>query len=115
MFDFAMSCNSAARRVEAVVAYGKRLGKHAVPFLICLAVGAIRCSAATSPFARWIDDLRLEATGTWAVGGAVIGLVIGLLGLKFGGHEAKSKFASLAIVAFGLLSVEGIVAYLQSE
>ena len=34
---------------------------------------------------------------------------------KGGGSEAKSKFASLAIVAFGLLSVEGIVAYLQSE
>jgi hypothetical protein len=92
-----------------------RLVKRSAPMLLCLALGALRCSAATSPFARWIDDLRLEATGTWAVGGAVIGLIIGLLGLKFGGHEAKSKFANLAIIAFALLSVEGIVAYLQSE
>ena len=115
MFDFAVSWDPVVRRIRAAVACGKRFGKHVAPLLICLAVGTIRCSAATSPFARWIDDLRLEATGTWAVGGAVIGLILGLLGLKFGGHEAKSKFASLAIIAFALLSVEGIVAYLQSE
>ncbi|HEY6988983.1 MAG TPA: hypothetical protein VH369_11395 [Bryobacteraceae bacterium] len=103
------------QRISKYLGMATRLVKPAVPFVLCLAVAAVRCSAATSPFARWIDDLRLEATGTWAVGGAVIGLIIGLLGLKFGGHEAKSKFASLAITAFALLSVEGIVAYLQSE
>jgi hypothetical protein len=68
---------------------------------------------AESPFGRWMTDLRAEATGTWAIGGAVRGLIIGLLGLKFGRHEAKSKIASLAIIAFALLSVEGIVTYLH--
>ncbi len=106
---------SLKQRILNYFGMAARQAKRSMPFVLCLAVAAVRCSAATSPFARWIDDLRLEATGTWAVGGAVIGLIIGLLGLKFGGHEAKSKFASLAIIAFALLSVEGIVAYLQSE
>jgi hypothetical protein len=107
--------NKSAGRVAACAASTGRLAKRCAPLLVCLAAGAIRCSAATSPFARWFDDLRLEATSTWAIAGAVIGLIIRLLGMKFGGHEAKSKFASLAIIAFALLSVEGIVSYLQSE
>ncbi|HEY3454759.1 MAG TPA: hypothetical protein VGK64_09175, partial [Bryobacteraceae bacterium] len=77
------------QRIPKYLRRATRLIKPVVPIMLCLAVAAVRCSAATSPFARWIDDLRLEATGTWAVGGAVIGLIIGLLGLKFGGHEAK--------------------------
>ena len=106
--------NETNRRAKSAAVV--RFAKRSYPLMVCLLIGAVRCFAAQSPMARWLQDLRAEATGTWAIAGSVIGLVIGLLGMKFGdSHGAKGKFASLAILCFLLLSVEGVVAYLQSE
>jgi type IV secretory pathway VirB2 component (pilin) len=90
-------------------------GKTVAPLAVCLGMSAISCFAGQSPFGRWMQDLRMEATGTWAIAGAVLGLIVGLLGMLFGDHSGKGKFAWTAGVSFALLSVEGIVAYLQSE
>ena len=92
-----------------------RFAKRCAPFAFLLGATAVRCYAGNSPMAKWLTDLSAEATGTWAISGAVIGLVLGLLGIKFGGHEAKGKMVTLAIVAFALLSVQAIVTYLQAE
>ena len=59
--------------------------------------------------------MSAEATGTWAIAGTVIGLVIGLLGIKFGGNEMKGKMVTLLVASFCLLSVQAIVTYLQAE
>jgi hypothetical protein len=115
MLEHEKLTNKAAGRAVACTAFAGRLAKRSAPLLLCATFAAVRCYAGSSPFARWMDDMRVEATGTWAVAGAVIGLILGLLGLKFGGHEAKGKFVSLTVIAFALLSVEGIVAYLQTE
>ena len=103
-----MKVKLAAGRVVA-------LGKRGAPLLVCMVITAVRCSAAQSPIGKWLIDLSAEATSTWAWAGTGIGLTIGLLGLKFGSHDAKGKFASLAVTSFALLSVQGIMAYLQSE
>jgi hypothetical protein len=110
-----LELNGAAQRFHACAASTTRLAKRCGPFAIVLAVSAVRCYAASSPMARWLTDLSAEATGTWAITATVIGLTIGLIGMKFGGHEAKGKMVTLSILAFLLLSVQGIVTYLQSE
>ena len=107
--------NKAVQRIYAGAASTTRFAKRCGPFAIVLPVTAVRCYAASSPMARWLTDLSAEATGTWAITAAVIGLTIGLIGMKFGGHEAKGKMVTLSILAFLLLSVQGIVTYLQSE
>ena len=90
--------------------------KQSTPLLICLALAAIRCEAAASPMAKFVTDVASEATSTWAVAGAGIGLVTGLVGLKMdGGHNFKGPLLTLVGLSFALLSVNGIVAYLQAE
>jgi type IV secretory pathway VirB2 component (pilin) len=89
--------------------------KAAAPVLVLLGVNAVSCYAATSPFGHWFQDMRAEATGVWAICGAIIGLIIGLIGMLMGDHGVKGKFGVIFGVSFALLSVEGIVAYLQSE
>ena len=107
--------NGAVQRVHACAASTTRFAKRCGPFAFVLGLSAVRCYAGTSPMAKWLTDLSAEATGTWAITAAVIGLVIGLIGMKFGGHEAKGKMVTLSIIAFLLLSVQGIVTYLQGE
>lgn len=109
------SLNKAGRCVVASAAPVTRCAKRCTPLALILGATAIRCYAASSPMAKWFNDLSAEATGTWAIAGAVVGLVIGLLGIKFGGHEAKGKMVTLTIIAFALLSVQAIVTYLQGE
>ncbi len=106
--------NGASQRVAAGVASTARFAKRCAPAALLMALAGVRCYAA-SPFAKWMTDLSAEATSTWAITGAVIGLVLGLLGLKFGNHDAKGKMVTLCVVSFALLSVQGIVAYLQAE
>ena len=91
--------NEAVQCVHACAASTTRFAKRCGPLAIVLACTAVRCYAASSPMARWLTDLSAEATGTWAITAAVIGLTTGLIGMKFGGHEAKGK----------------MVTYLQSE
>jgi hypothetical protein len=90
--------------------------KQSTPLLLCAALTAIRCEAAASPVAKFVSDVANEATGTWATAGAGIGLVTGLVGLKMdGGHNFKGPLLTLVGLSFALLSVNGIVAYLQAE
>ena len=90
--------------------------KQATPVLLCLALTAIRCEAAASPLSKLVSDVAAAATGTWATAGAGIGLVTGLVGLKMdGGHNFKGPLMTLVGLSFALLSVNGIVAYLQAE
>jgi hypothetical protein len=105
----------AGQRAQAAAGATTRFAKRCAPFALIVGATAVRCYAGTSPVARWFNDLSAEATGTWAIAGAVVGLVIGLLGIKFGGHEAKGKMVTLSIIAFALLSVQAIVTYLQGE
>ena len=101
-------------RIAAAAGWQRRFARRCGPAALRLTLAAVR-SDADSPFAKWMTDMRAEATGTWAIAGCVIGLVIGLWGVKFGGHEAKGKMVTLTIISFALLSVEAIVAYLQGE
>jgi type IV secretory pathway VirB2 component (pilin) len=110
-----LELKQAVRRVHACAASKKRFVKSCLPLALFMAVSAVRCYAGTSPMAKWLTDLSAEATGTWAITAAVIGLATGLIGMKFGGHEAKGKMVTLSIIAFLLLSVQGIVTYLQGE
>lgn len=90
--------------------------KQAAPVLICFGLVALRCEAAASPVAKLVSDVAAEATGTWATAGAGIGLVTGLVGLKMdGGHNFKGPLMTLVGLSFALLSVNGLVAYLQAE
>lgn len=90
--------------------------KQATPLIVCGACVALRCEAANSPLAKWLTDVSAEATQTWAVSLALIGLVVGIIGLKMdGGREVKGAFATLAGLCFLLLSVPQLVAYLQAE
>jgi hypothetical protein len=100
---------------RAIASKAGRLAKQSAPLLICGAVGAVHCFAAASPLSKLLTDLSTEATGTWATAGACIGLVVGLIGLKFGGHDAKGAMVTLTILSFTLLSVNGVVTYLQGE
>gem|GEM_PF-5037896 len=90
--------------------------KQATPLLVCGACVALRCEAAASPLAKLVTDVAAEATGTWALAGAGIGLVLGIIGMKMdGGRDVKAASMTLAGLSFGLLSVNAIVAYLQAE
>jgi hypothetical protein len=90
--------------------------RSSAPLLIVAVLTAIRCEAAASPLAKLLTDVASEATGTWAVTGASIGLVTGIVGLKMeGGQNHKGPLFTLAGLSFLLLSVNGVVAYLQNE
>jgi hypothetical protein len=102
-------------RVARAVASSARFAKRCAPFTAVMGLAAVRCYAGQSPMAQWFSDMSAEATGTWAIAGTVIGMVLGLLGIKFGGHEMKGKAVGLFVTSFFLLSVQGIVTYLQGE
>jgi sulfite exporter TauE/SafE len=92
------------------------LTKQATPLVLMGGLSAVHCFAAASPLAKLFQDVSAEATTTWAVAFAGIGLVIGLIGLKLADNQsAKSYLAGLAVVCFMLLSVQGIITYLQGE
>ncbi len=79
-------------------------------------LSAVRCFAAASPLAKLFTDVSAEATTTWAVSFAAIGLVVGLIGLKLSDNaRAKEYMSGLAIVCFCLLTVQGVITWLQSE
>jgi hypothetical protein len=104
-----------SQRVVAGVASTARFAKRCGPLALLMGVAAVRCYAGQSPMAQWFTDMSAEATGTWAIAGTVIGMTLGLLGIKFGGHEMKGKAVGLFVTSFFLLSVQGIVNYLQAE
>jgi hypothetical protein len=108
--------NGASQRVAAGVASTARFAKRCAPLALLMWVAAVRCYAAASPLAKLVTDVAAEATGTWAVAGAGIGLVTGIIGMKMdGSREVKGAAATLAGLSFLLLSVNAIVAYLQAE
>ena len=90
--------------------------KASAPVLLCGAVTASHCFAGTSPLAKLLTDVASEATGTWAVAGAGIGLTVGIVGLKMeGGQNHKGPLFTLTGLSFLLLSVNALVSYLQGE
>lgn len=97
------------------ISRASRALRSLAPFMLYMAVAAVSCFAAASPLSKLLTDLSGEATSTWATAGAGIGLVLGLLGLKFGNRDHKGAMATMVVVSFALLSVQGIIAYLQGE
>ena len=90
-----------------------RGGKKFAPLALVMALGAVPMFAAgNSPFAAFVTALEAEATGIWAIMGAGVGLVIGLLGMLLGSHQVKSWATGATIICFCLLSIQGILAWL---
>jgi len=80
-----------SQRLVAGIASAGRFAKRCAPLALLIGAAAVRCYAGQSPMAQWFTDMSAEATGTWAIAGTVIGMTLGLLGIKFGGHEMKRK------------------------
>lgn len=66
----------------------------------------------TSPYAALFQDISNEATAIWAIAASGAGLVVGLIGCLFGEHNVKSWAVKAVVVCGGLLSVQGLLAWL---
>jgi Mg2+/citrate symporter len=69
-------------------------------------------AAGTSPIGIWLQSAANEATSIWAVAGAAIGLVVGLIGALFGSHEIKSWCVKAVVVCVCLLAVQALITWL---
>ena len=82
------------------------------PFALPLCFAGATYAAGISPVGQFLQNASNEATGIWAVSGAIVGLVVGLLGMLFGEHHIKEWSVKAVVVCVCLLSVQGLIAWL---
>lgn len=90
----------------------KKFKKVAKSLALVTAVATPCFAAGVSPYSAFFTSVAAEATSSWAIGGASVGLVVGLIGCLFGSHHIKEWSVGAVIICVALLGVNAVVAWL---